>query len=255
MAHPMLATLERELTLYRRLWQASVFSSFLLPLLFVLSIGVGVGSYVNANGGLGGVDYLSYIAPGVVITTAFQIGIGESTYPVLGGFKWTRSYQAMRSAPVEPWHMVGGHLLYLMFRGVIATIAFLIIVGTFGAMHSWWAPATILIAAIVTVSVAGPVTAFAASIENDNYFALLFRFGVIPATLFSGVFFPVDQLPALVRPLAYASPLWHGVVLSREATLGWPTPWPIWIHVGYLVAWTAVGVALAIWRFRKRLED
>jgi lipooligosaccharide transport system permease protein len=255
MTHPLMATLERELVLYRRLWQASVFSSFLLPLLFVLSIGVGVGSYVNANGGLDGVDYLSYIAPGVVITTAFQIGVGESTFPVLGGFKWVRSYHAMRATPVEPRHMVGGHLLYLMFRATIATVAFLIVVSIFGGVHSLWAPLTVPVAALVAVSVAAPVTAFAASIEDDSYFSLLFRFGVIPATLFSGVFFPVEQLPAVVRPLAYASPLWHGVMLSRDATLGWATPWPVWAHVGYLLAWAAAGVALATWRFRRRLED
>ncbi|NUT32467.1 MAG: ABC transporter permease [Hamadaea sp.] len=255
MTSPLMATFERELVLYRRLWQASVFSSFLLPLLFVLSIGVGVGGYVDANGGLDGVDYLSYIAPGVLITTAFQIGVGESTFPVLGGFKWVRSYHAMRATPVEPKHMVGGHLLYLMFRAVIATAAFLIIVSLFGGIHSWWAPLTLPIAALVTASVAAPVTAFAATIEDDSYFSLIFRFGVIPATLFSGVFFPVEQLPAAVQPLAYASPLWHGVMLARACTLGEATPWPIWLHVTYLLVWAAAGVALAVWRFRKRLED
>lgn len=250
-----MATLERELVLYRRLWQASVFSSFLLPLLFVLSIGVGVGRYVNANGGLSGVDYLSYIAPGVLITTSFQIGVGESTFPVLGGFKWVRSYHAMRATPVEPRHMVGGHLLYLVFRATIATIAFLIVVSLFGGIHSWWAPTTVFVAGLVAVSVAAPVTAFAATIEDDSYFSLLFRFGVIPATLFSGVFFPVEQLPEVVRPLAYASPLWHGVVLSRDATLGTPTPWPAWAHIGYLLVWAAAGTLLATWRFRRRLQD
>jgi lipooligosaccharide transport system permease protein len=255
MTRPMMATLERELVLYRRLWQASVFSSFLLPLLFVLSIGVGVGRYVNANGGLGSVDYLSYIAPGVLVTTAFQIAVGESTYPVLGGFKWVRSYHAMRATPVAPIDMIGGHQLYLVFRAELATIAFLLVVSAFGAVHSWWAPVTLLIVALVSVAASAPVTAFAASIENDSYFSLLFRFGLIPATLFSGVFFPVEQLPAVIRPLAYASPLWHGVVLSRDATLGFPTPWPIWVHVGYLLLWGVVGIALADWRFRRRLQD
>lgn len=257
MAHPMMATLERELTLYRRLWQASVFSSFLLPLLFVLSIGVGVGKYIP--GGVGGVSYLAYVVPGVLVTTAFQIAIGESTYPVLGGFKWQRSYHAMRATPVQPGHMVGGHVLYLVIRAEVATICFLIVVGLFGAIESWWAVLTLPVVALVAVAAAAPVTAFAASIENDSYFSLLFRFGLIPATLFSGVFFPVTQLPALFRPLAYLSPLWHGVVLSRSATLGeipagesW---WTMLLHVAYLVLWGAVGLWLAVWRFGKRLQD
>lgn len=257
MAHPMMATLERELTLYRRLWQASVLSSFVLPLLFVLSIGVGVGAYIP--GGVGGVSYLAYVVPGVLVTTAFQIAIGESTYPVLGGFKWQRNYHAMRATPVQPGHMVGGHLLYLVFRAEIATICFLIVVGLFGAIESWWAVLTLPVVGLVAVAAAAPVTAFAASIENDSYFSLLFRFGLIPATLFSGVFFPVTQLPVLLRPLAYLSPLWHGVVLSRSATLGTLLPGETWLtmlgHVLYLVAWGVAGIMLAIWRFGKRLQD
>jgi hypothetical protein len=76
-----------------------------------------------------------------------------------------------------------------------------------------------------------PTSAFSATIENDSYFALLFRFVVIPSTLFAGVFFPVSQLPALLRPLAYASPLWHAVELCRAATLGVAPPWPVAAHV------------------------
>ena len=257
MARPMMATLERELVLYRRLWQASVFSSFLLPLLFVLSIGVGVGSYIQ--GGIGGISYTAYVVPGVLVTTAFQIAVGESTYPVLGGFKWHRCYHAMRATPVEPGHMVGGHVIFLALRALIATICFLIVTSLFGAIESWWAIATLPVVVLVAVASAAPVTAFAASIENDSYFSLLFRFGLIPATLFSGVFFPVTQLPEVLRPFAYVSPLWHGVVLSRAATLGTLSPGEnlltMLLHVAYLVLWAVVGLALAVWRFRKRLQD
>ena len=105
------------------------------------------------------------------------------------------------------------------------------------------------------VSVAAPTAAFSASIEHENHFALLFRFLVIPSTLFAGVFFPVSQLPALVRPLAYASPLWHGVELSRAATLGVATQWPLMAHVAYLVVWAVVGWLLAVRAFGRRLQD
>ena len=82
-------------------------------------------------------------------------------------------------------------------------------------------------------------------------FALLFRFVLIPMSLFAGVFFPVESLPTVVRWLAYASPLWHGVELCRAATLGVPTDVPL--HVGVLLVWSAVSVPLA-WRlFRRRL--
>ncbi|WP_433235778.1 ABC transporter permease [Streptosporangium sp. CA-135522] len=247
-----MAVLERHLILYRRLWRASVFSSFVLPVLFLISIGIGVGGYV---GEVGGVDYLAWIVPGVMASTAFQMAIGESTYSVLGDFKWVRSYHAMRAAPVEIRDMVVGRMLYILFRVEIAAIVFLGVTGLFGALHSPWALLTPLVAALVGLAAAAPVTAFAASIEHDSYFALLFRFVMIPSTLFAGVFFPVEQLPALVRPLAYLSPLWHGVELSRAATLGTAPPWPVWVHAAYLLACAAAGTAWAVSAFRKRLQD
>ncbi len=251
-AHPTVAVLERHLTLYRRLWQASVFSSFVLPVLFLLSIGIGVGGYV---GRLQGVDYLSWIVPGVLASTVFQIAVGESTYSVLGDFKWVRAYHAMRATPVGPADMVRGQLLYLVIRATVAVVAFLVVVVFFGGLHSPWALVTPLVCAVLTVSVAAPVTAFAATIEHDSYFSLLFRFVVLPSSLFAGVFFPVEQLTAVLRPLAYASPLWHGVELCRAATLGRAPAWPVVVHAGYLLAWAAVGFFLAVRAFRRRLED
>ena len=252
MARPVVAVLERHLCLYRRLWRASVFSSFVLPVLFLLSIGVGVGRHV---GEVGGVDYLAWIVPGVMASTAFQMAVGESTYSVLGDFKWTRGFHAMRAAPVEVRDMVAGWLLYVLFRVEIAAVVFLGVTGVFGALRSPWAVVTPVVAALVALAAAAPVMAFAASIDHDSYFALLFRFVMIPSTLFAGVFFPVEQLPQLVRPLAYLSPLWHGVELSRAATLGVAPPWPVWVHVGCLLVFAAAGVVWAVAAFRKRLQD
>ncbi|WP_214410229.1 ABC transporter permease [Sphaerisporangium fuscum] len=251
-ARSTLAVLERGLTLYRRLWRASLFSSFVLPVLFLISIGIGVGGYV---GEIGGVDYLSWIVPGVLASTAFQIAFGECTYPVLGDFRWVRAYHAMRATPVQVGDMVAGWLLYILLRVLIAVVAFLGVTALFGALHSPWALVTPLVCALLTLAVAAPTMAFAASIEHESYFSLLFRFIMIPATLFSGIFFPVDQLPAVVRPLAYASPLWHGVELDRAATLGITPSWPVVAHVAYLLAFAAAGLLWALHAFRKRLQD
>ncbi|WP_055478500.1 ABC transporter permease [Sphaerimonospora mesophila] len=250
--HPTLAVFGRQLALYRRLWQASVFSSFVLPVLFLVSIGIGVGRYV---GTLEGVDYLAWIVPGVLASTVLQISMGESTYAVLGDFKWSRAYHAMRATPVRPVDIVCGHLLYLVLRAEVAVVAFLLVVVFFGGLHSPWSLVAPLVCAVLTVATAAPVTAFAAAIDHDSYFALLYRFVVIPSTLFAGVFFPVEQLPAVVRPLAYASPLWHGVELCRAATLGRVTAWPPVVHVGYLLLWAVGGVTLAVLAFKRRLED
>jgi lipooligosaccharide transport system permease protein len=247
-----LAALERHMTIYRRIWYASVFSSFILPVLFVISIGIGVGGYV---GKVNGWDYLSYIVPGVLASGAFQTAIGESTFPVMGDFKWTRAYHAMRATPMRIIDMIAGWQLYIQIRVFMATLVFLVVCVLFGAVHSPWVVLTPLICALVALSTAAPVSAFSAGLENDSYFSLLFRFVVIPSTLFAGVFFPVSQLPVLVRPLAYASPLWHAVELCRAAMLGGTTPWPVWVHVGYLLALSVFGLWWANKAYSKRLED
>ncbi|PRX99936.1 ABC transporter permease [Allonocardiopsis opalescens] len=249
--HPTLAVLERQLHLYRRLWQASVFSSFVMPVLFLLSFGIGVGGYV---GELGGVDYLAWIVPGVLASVAFQMSVGESTYGVLGDFKWIRGYQAMQATPVRVRDMVGGWLAYMLLRVLIASVVFLGVAALFGALHSPWALATPLVCGLLGLAVCAPTTAFAATIDHDSYFALLFRFVVVPSTLFAGVFFPVEQLPDVVRPLAYLSPLWHGVELCRAATLGTAPGWPALAHLGYLVLWALLGSAWAVAAFGRRLR-
>lgn len=247
-----LAVLWRHMVLYRRLWQTSIFSSFILPVFFVVSIGIGVGGYV---GRIDGWDYLSYIVPGVLASGAFQTAIGESTFPVMGDFKWSRAYHAMRATPVRIIDMILGWQLYIQVRVFIAAVVFIGVSAVFGAIHSPWVVATPFICALLALSVAAPVSAFSAGLDNDSYFSLLFRFVVIPSTLFAGVFFPVDQLPAVVRPLAYASPLWHGVELCRMAMLSAGSPWPVWVHAGYLVALSGLGLWWARVAYTKRLSD
>src|SRR5258705_2914470 len=87
--------------LYRRVWRGSVFSSFVLPVLFLLGMGVSVGSYVNAAGELG-IPYLDFIAPGLLASTALQVAISETTWPVLRAVQWVRPCPPMRASPSRP---------------------------------------------------------------------------------------------------------------------------------------------------------
>jgi lipooligosaccharide transport system permease protein len=246
------AVLERYLTLHRRLWRASVFSSFVMPLLILVGFGMGVGGHI---GQVEGVDYLAWIVPGVLASTAFQIAVAECTFPVFGDFKWVRAYHAMRATPVRIADIVCGWLLFVLLRVLLSVIIVLGVTALFGALRSPWALATPLVCGLAGLAAAAPTTAFAATVTHDSYFVLLFRFVLVPAMLFGGVFFPVDQLPAVVRPVAYASPLWHGVELERAATLGAAPHWPVAVHVAYLLAVTAAGLLWALRAYRLRLQD
>jgi lipooligosaccharide transport system permease protein len=193
------------------------------------------------------------MVPGLVASTALQVAIGESTFPVLGQFHWIKTYFAQAASPLRPGDIVAGQLAYLLFRVLTSVLAFLAVAALFGALHSPWAVATLPVAALLATAVALPTFAYSASITSDSYLALVFRLGVIPMTLFAGVFFPVESLPTVLRWLAYASPLWHAVDLCRGATLGVAPAWSVPGHLLYLTGWAVAGWWLANAAFRRRL--
>src|SRR4051812_1816129 len=189
--------LEYHLVSYRRIWRSSVLSSFVLPLLTMLGFGVGVGAYVT--GGVEGVPYLDWMVPGLIASTAVQVAIGDSSWPVLGGFAWQRIYFGQAAAPLRVADILGGHLAFVVLRVVTSCAAFLLVAAAFGTLRSGWAPVVLPVAALTGLAVAAPTFAYAATIRTDSYLAVLFRLGVVPMSLFSGVFFPVESLPGALR--------------------------------------------------------
>lgn len=252
MTHPAVAVLEYHLTGYRRVWRGTVFSSFAMPVLFFLGMGVAVGRYVDRGGGLD-IPYLQFIGPALLAFGGVQIAMTEAGFPVLGGFKWARTYYGIAAAPPRVGDIVTGQLAYIGLRVVVAATAFLLVMVPFGVVRSGWAALLPLVALLLGAATAAPMLAYSATINSPNLLAIMFRFAMLPMMLFSGVFFPIEQLPAALQPLAYAMPLWHGVELSRAAALGSGPAWPLVIHVGYLVAWVGIGFGLASASFRQRL--
>lgn len=248
---PALTVLKYYLVAYRRTWRAGAFSSFLLPVLTVLGFGVGVGAYIDQ--GVGGVRYLDWILPGLLASTALQVTIGESTWPVLSNFQWIKTYFAQGAAPLRVGDILGGHLAFVLFRVLSSSAAFLAVAALFGALHSPWAVAVLPVVLLLSLAVAAPTFAFSSSVPSDSYLALLFRFAVIPMTLFAGVFFPVESLPVALRWLAYVTPLWHAVDLCRAATLGVAAQWSVTGHLLYLAIWSLAGWFLARGAFLRKL--
>ena len=242
------------LTAYRHHWRSSLVSGVLEPALFLAAMGLTLGVLVDRGPGLpGGVSYLSFLAPGLLAATAMQLGSFESTYPVLGAIKWDKTYEAVLATPAGVRDLLVGHLLYVAFRVGTSAALFLAVLVLFGAADSPLVVLALPAALLTGLAFAAPVTAFAATLENDAGFAALQRFLVLPMFLFSGTFFPVSQLPAVLEWVAYATPLWHGVALSRGLALGTVEAGAALAHVGYLLLWFAAGVALAARAFRRRL--
>ncbi|MFQ6172699.1 ABC transporter permease [Oryzobacter sp. R7] len=250
----LVAVTGHHLLVYRRTWKGSVVGRLLSPLLFLLSMGVGLGALVDSGAnGPGGVPYLQYVAPALVAVQAMWLAFGESTYPVMGYLKWNQMYAGMLASPLGVVEVLGGHLLVVSFHLASATAAFVAIGSLLGAFTSWWVLATIPLATLTGLAFAVPTFALAARLDSDNGFGVLNRFVMSPLMLFSGTFFPVSSLPAVLEPVAWVTPLWHGVELCRAASAGLAPGAAGAGHLLVLVAWVLAGWVLARRGFTKRL--
>jgi lipooligosaccharide transport system permease protein len=251
-----LLVVEGHWTWYKRNWKATVVSSVGLPVLYLLAMGLGFGSQVRPGAVTGGVSYLVYLTPALIATSAVQNAAGEATYPILSGFKWQKHFIGIAATPITPAQIVGGQFVWITFRLIVSCGAFLAVAAAIGAVTSAGVLLSLLFGILTGLAFAAPVVAFAASIKGEgNTFNPLFRFVLVPMTLFAGTFFPVSSLPAVVRPIAWITPLWHGTELARGAEFGTLQPLPTIGHLAYLLAFIAIGIGLSRWRFRTRLAS
>lgn len=253
---PTLASYAYWLSAYRRTWRGTAATSLLAPVLYLGALGFGLGSLVDASaGGVDGVPYFQFVAPGLLAATAMQIASFESTYPVMGAIKWHKQYIAQLATPLAIRDVLLGHLLFMATRIGTTCAVYVAVILLFGGGPAPTAVLALPAALLVGMAFAVPITAFAARQHNDAGFAGLFRFGIVPLFLFSGTFFPVSQLPAFLQPIAYVTPLWHGVELCRDLMLGTGAVGSYLLHVLYLAAWVIGGGVLALLAFRSRLID
>jgi lipooligosaccharide transport system permease protein len=240
---------------YRRTWRGSIYSSVANPVLYLGAMGLGLGALVDKHGTghLGGVSYLAFLAPGLLAATGLQTAMGEATYPVLASVKWLKTYQAAAATPLRPRDLFRGHLLFTVMRLLMNSLIFVAVMTAFGAVKSVWVLAAIPVAILTGLAFATPIEAYAVTRDKDSSFAMLYRFGLIPLFLFSGTFFPVTQLPGWLQPVAYATPLWHGVALCRSLSLGTPDLAGAIGHVGYLVILAFIGLIVGQRTYQRRL--
>jgi len=252
-----LRVVEANARVYKRTWKGSAVTAFLNPILFLLAMGLGLGSIIDNNpavDGLGGVRYISFIASGLLAATAMQTGGVEGSWPVLAGIKWTKTYHAALATPVRVTDLVTGNLLWLAVRVTLSAGAFAIVSAALGVLEPIQVLAALPAAILTGMAFAAPVTAYTPVAKDETRLSAVFRFVILPMFLFSGTFFPIEQLPGLLQPVAYVTPLWHGVELCRSSAIGFDTTLPPMVHVGYLTLWTSVGWWFAQRNLRRRLQ-
>ena len=243
---------------YRRTFRASLFGSFGIPALFLAAMGLGLGGYVDqsADAVLNGVTYLQFLAPGLLASSLMQTGSFEASFPILGGLQWNRTFHAMVATPLRARDVALGNLAWIGLRLTLVGAIFAIVIVAFGASRSSLILLAIPVAVLTGLAFTAPIMAFTATQRRPDRFAAVFRFGITPLFLFSGTFFPIESLPSFLQPVAWLSPLWHGVVVCRALMLGTIGEAPLLalLHVLILVVITTIGAALAIRTIDARLE-
>ena len=237
-----------------RAGQSTLLVALLNPMFVLAAMGLGLGSLVRDRSALGGVEYVSFIAPALMAAFAMQAAAGASLWPVLGGIKWEGTYVAQVSTPLRPVDVLLGQLAYTSADIALRAVTTFIAMVAFGAAESWWGVLAIPVAILTGFAYAAPITAFSATQETDAAFPLIMRLGVIPSYLFSGTFFPVSQLPSALRAVAQLTPLWHGVELCRSLSLGTATIGGAIGHLAYLALFSAAAVMWGRRTFESRLH-
>ena len=240
---------------FRPFWRSGLIGSIITPVLFLSAMGVGLGSIIDERStpSLGGHSYLAFVGAGLLAATAMQVSANESTFPVMAGIKWLRFFHATVATPVTVRALVAGQLAWTGIRLTVGSAIYLVVLVLFGVVESALAPLAVLAAAWCGLAFAAPIAAFSSTQENDQWFPVIFRVLVMPLFLFSGTFFPIDQLPSALETTARLTPLWHGVELTRGLVLGGLSAGWALVHVAYLTALVVGGWLVARGTFRTRM--
>ncbi|SER96949.1 lipooligosaccharide transport system permease protein [Lentzea xinjiangensis] len=247
------AGFEKSWTWYRRNWQATAVSGFVTPVLLLVALGLGFGSQVESTALIGGVPYVQYLAPALVVVTALQGATFESTYSIMSQFLWQKSYVAMVATPITPAQVLYSQMMWIGSQLFVRSAVFVGVAALLGAAAGPGILLAIPLATLAGLAFSAPLVAYSATLEKPDAFTTIFRFVLMPMTLFTGAFFPVSQLPGWLLPLVWLTPSWHGIELARGAAFGTLDLLPASGHVAYLTALVVVGVAFGVRFFHRRL--
>lgn len=253
------AVAEYRLLTMSKWWRSLLAFGLGNPIIYLVAVGIGIGSLVDANsggGGIGGVTYLQFVAPALLATAAMNSVSEEVTLPTMQGFVWDKMFFAMSNTPISPRQITNGVLIAAATRGVATVIIYELVLLGFGAI-----PATSLIplffaSMLGAIAFAGAMIAVTARIENDDVlFSIIGRFVIAPMFLFSGTFYPLEQMPIYLQWIGWISPLWHSTQLGRFLSYGMPLSWlEVAMHFSFLVALFFVGLRFAYPKFESRLQ-
>jgi lipooligosaccharide transport system permease protein len=228
------------------------------PLMFLASVGIGVGALVDkGTGGVDGVPYLTFLAPALLASAAIQAAMDETTFPTLHGFVWEKIFFGIGATAITGKQVANGVMIAAQIRNVVTVLMYwflLLVFGAFDSPRAWMSmPAAIFAGA----SFSAVMLAVSAHMSNDDgVFAIIGRFVIAPMFMFSGTFYPLGIMPLYLQWIGWISPLWHATELGRFLSYDhYISPVMLLVHVGYLSVLFVIGFVIAQRRYAWRLAQ
>lgn len=245
------ALLHRNFTVFKRGW-VFFLTGFLEPVLYLFSIGVGVGALVGGFTLHGQeVDYTDFVAPAMLATAAMNGAVMDSTYNVFFKLRFQKTYDAVLATPMGPRDVAAGEVGWAVLRGGVYSAGFLLVMLAMGLVSSSWGLLALPAAVLVGFAFAGAGMALTTFMKSWQHFEYI-QLALIPMFLFSATFFPVTTYDGALRWVVEATPLYRGVVLVRELCTGLVTVESA-VSVVYLLLMGAAGTMLAARRLGRLL--
>jgi lipooligosaccharide transport system permease protein len=244
--------LQRQVMIYRHTWYVLVAEIF-EPVLYLLSIGVGIGLLVGNVSGLGShpVRYAAFVAPALLATAAMNGAMNETTFNMYAKLKLDHTYESMLSAPITVRDIAFGEVGWALSRGALVSTAFLAVVTAAGLVHSPWALFTPVAAALIGFAFASAGLVVVTFLRNWQDFQLI-QLVMLPMFLFATTFYPLSVYPRPVQIAVECLPLYSSIQLLRGFALGAVGPGLLWSAL-YLAVMGAAALAIALSRLTRTL--
>jgi lipooligosaccharide transport system permease protein len=239
----------RNLLVWNKLAIASVLGNIADPLLYMVALGYGIGAFVPE---VGGMKYIAFLGTGMVCQSAMFTSSFEAMYSAFSRMHVQRTWEAIINAPLSLDDVVFAEWVWAASKAVVSTTAILVVIMGLGFGHSWLALWIIPLGFLVGLTFGAFGLVMTSLAPNYDFFTYFFTLVLTPMLLLSGVFFPVDQMPAALQGVAGFLPLKHSIDLARPLLMG-TVPADIALHIAVLLAYAAVAYFAALVLTRRRL--
>lgn len=208
---------QRNATVYKKLYRSSLALNFFEPMLYILALGYGLGGFIKQ---IQGVSYLEFIAPGIVMSSAMFAASYECTYGTYVRMKYQKTFDAILATPILFEELVLGEMLWGATKSLIYGTIIIFVISLFGVVKSYFVLLllpVLFMCGLIFASLSLIATSLVPGIDSFNYFYTLI---LTPIFLFSGIFFPLNDMPSLIIKISQLNPLLHLVNISRALCYG-----------------------------------